>query len=71
VNGRKLAVPSGLLRNSTIFAAQKLGLEQCSQNAPEADSKLKPRPDCSRAPLPPSPLLLSLFRIISIPWIWQ
>jgi hypothetical protein len=23
-----------LLRNSTIFAAQKSGLEQCSQNAP-------------------------------------
>jgi len=33
-NGRKLALSSGLLRNSTIFAAQKLGFEQCSQNPP-------------------------------------
>ena len=35
VNGRKLAIISGLLRNSTIFCcAKKLGLEQCSQKAP-------------------------------------
>jgi hypothetical protein len=34
MNGRKLALPSGLLRNSTIFATQKSGLKQCSQKAP-------------------------------------
>jgi hypothetical protein len=34
-NGRKLACCFGLLRNSTIFATQKLGFGQCSQKAPE------------------------------------
>jgi hypothetical protein len=33
--GRKFASLFGRLRNSTIFAAQKLGLEQCSQKAPD------------------------------------
>jgi hypothetical protein len=40
-NGRKLASLCGLLRNSTIFAAQKLGLKQCSQKAPAKAGKLK------------------------------
>jgi hypothetical protein len=48
VNGRKLFIVSGLLRNSTIFAAQKLGFEQCSQKAPGNNEKLKQRPDCSQ-----------------------
>ena len=48
MNDRKLFLVSGLLRNSTIFAAQKLGFEQCSQKAPENKEKLKPRPDCSQ-----------------------
>jgi hypothetical protein len=47
MNGRKLALLSGLLRNLTIFAAQKLGLGQCSQKAPGEKGKLKQRPDCS------------------------
>jgi hypothetical protein len=50
VNDRKLFLVSGLLRNSTIFAAQKLGFEQCSQKAPETAGKLKRRPDCSGTP---------------------
>ncbi|MFT6680116.1 MAG: hypothetical protein ACJAQ8_000415 [Haliea salexigens] len=29
-NGHSFSIISGRLRNSTIFAAQKLGLEQCS-----------------------------------------
>ena len=44
-DGRKLALPVGLLRNSTIFAVQKSGLEQCSQKAPDGQGKLKQRPD--------------------------
>jgi hypothetical protein len=47
MNDRKLALLPGLLRNSTIFAAQKSGLEQCSQKAPGEKGKLKQRPDCS------------------------
>ena len=46
MNARKLSPVSGLLRNSTIFAAQKLGFEQCSQKAPKENSELKLRPDC-------------------------
>jgi hypothetical protein len=41
MNGRKLALLFGLLRNSTIFATQKLGLGQCSQKAPVNPCKLK------------------------------
>ena len=44
-DGRKLARHIGLLRNSTILAAQKSGLEQCSQKAPDVPGKLKRRPD--------------------------
>ena len=51
-DSRKLALTFGLLRNSTIFAAQKSGLEQCSQKAPEGARKLKLRPDWQR-PLSP------------------
>jgi len=40
VNGRKLAIAPGLLRNSTKIAAQFSGLVQCSQKAPGSDSKL-------------------------------
>jgi hypothetical protein len=54
VNGRKLFIVSGLLRNSTIFCcAKKLGLEQCSQKAPGNDEKLKQRPYCSQTPAHP------------------
>ena len=60
MNGRKLAIVSGLLRNSTIFCcAKKLGLEQCSQKAPGNDGMLKQRPDCSKHPSPPLPLISS------------
>jgi len=55
VNGRKPTGPAGLLRNSTIFAAQKLGLDQCSQKAPGGTGWLEQRPDGSPAfpqPLP-------------------
>jgi hypothetical protein len=45
VNGRKLFVICGLLRNSTKIAMQFLGLEQCSQKAPANAKKLKQRPD--------------------------
>jgi len=38
-NGRSLVIIFGLLRNSTIFAAQKSGLEQCSLKAPKNDDK--------------------------------
>jgi hypothetical protein len=41
VNGRKLFIIFGLLRNSTKIAAQFSGLGQCSQNPPENDEKLK------------------------------
>jgi hypothetical protein len=54
VNGRKLSIASGLLRNSTKIAAQFVGLGQCSQKAPGSDGKLKPRPDCSQPPAPPA-----------------
>jgi hypothetical protein len=40
VNGRKLSLIFGLLRNSTKIAAQFLGLEQCSQKAPKMASIL-------------------------------
>jgi len=39
--GRKFASLFGRLRNSTIFAAQKLGLEQCSPTPPEEAGELK------------------------------
>jgi hypothetical protein len=48
VNGRKLFIVSGLLRNSTKIATQFLGFEQCSQKAPGNNEKLKQRPDCSQ-----------------------
>jgi hypothetical protein len=56
-DGRELARIFGLLRNSTIFAAQKLGLGQCSQKAPEEAGKLKRRPDCQQ-PFSPTPAKL-------------
>jgi hypothetical protein len=59
VNGRKLSVISGLLRNSTKIATQFLGLGQCSQKAPGNDRKLEQRPDCSQTPSPPSALTSS------------
>jgi hypothetical protein len=44
VNGRKLFILFGLLRNSTKIAAQFSGLGQSSQKAPEKDEKLKRGP---------------------------
>jgi hypothetical protein len=54
VNGRELVTAYGLLRNSTIFATQKFGLEQCSgvpdqQKAPVSADTLKQRPKCSHS----------------------
>ena len=49
-NGRKPALISGLLRNSTEIATQFSGLEQCSQKAPGDEGWLKPRPACSGTP---------------------
>jgi hypothetical protein len=57
-NGRKLAIISGRLRNSTIFAAQKSGLGQSSPKSPGHDGKLKQRPDCSGTPARNSALWL-------------
>ena len=48
MNARKLFPVSGLLRNSTIFAAQKWGFVQCPQKAPENREKLKQRAYCSQ-----------------------
>ena len=48
MNARKLFPVFGLLRNSTIFAAQKSGFGQCSQRAPENREKLKQGAYCSQ-----------------------
>jgi hypothetical protein len=66
-DGRGLAHLFGRLRNSTIFAAQKSGLEQCSTKAPEEEGKPKQRPDCH---CPPCRTPKALFPYIDIPrWI--
>jgi hypothetical protein len=49
-DGRRPAIVERLLRNSTIFAAQKSGLGQCSQKAPFDDGRPKARPDCLGTP---------------------
>ena len=60
MNGRKLFILFGLLRNSTKIAAQFLGLGQSSQKAPEKDEKLKQRPYCSQTPIRGSVLWTSV-----------
>jgi hypothetical protein len=76
VNDRKLFLVFGLLRNSTIFAAQKLGFGQCSQTAPVNKEKLKQRPDCSQTGFKPSQTyhrgnnLDKVLNVRAKSWLW-